>query len=90
MTTASGERSTNGRQVADPLQRVAELDTHIRRAPLTGTTSSTHACSLPSTTVIARSPECQSYRGDTHTVITLDIAKLVGRYESLIELCAIN
>ncbi|MGI9822206.1 DUF7002 family protein [Agromyces sp. Marseille-Q5079] len=32
----------------------------------------------------------RSYRNDTHTVITLDTAKLVKRYGHSIELCAIN
>ncbi|WP_232499402.1 DUF7002 family protein [Agromyces humatus] len=32
----------------------------------------------------------RSYRKDIHTVITLDTATLVERYESSIELCAIN
>lgn len=34
--------------------------------------------------------DARSYRNDAHTVITLDTAKLVKRYEFAIELCAIN
>ena len=32
----------------------------------------------------------RSYRSEAHTVITLDMASLVQRYELAIELCAIN
>lgn len=34
--------------------------------------------------------DARSYRGHSHTVITLDTAELVRRYESSIELCSIN